>query len=103
MESCQSFLGCSAPLCPLDADLALRVWYADEPVCKSQKHGKHRWIKKQRSIQRRETKSWFGKPVGYQDLFGASRKKVLSPEQIKKLSERMKNIAKIRGVKVNGA
>jgi len=30
MQNCPRFEVCDAPLCPLDPDLALRVWYAGE-------------------------------------------------------------------------
>jgi hypothetical protein len=92
MERCGLFLKCSANLCPLDPDLKIRVWYADEDICRSHIYGKHRWIKKQRSIQRRKTKSWFGHPVTQDDLFAASRKKVLSEKHLQELKDRMTNI-----------
>lgn len=54
MIDCQSYEGCSAPLCPLMADLLPRaVWYSDEEVCR--KKGATRlypWVKLQRRISR---------------------------------------------------
>jgi len=82
---CSRFDVCSANLCPLDAGLSDRIWYADEAICKSQKHGRHRWIRKQRSIQRRKTASWLEKPITFQMLSDASRKRVVTPETIERL------------------
>jgi len=81
-------------LCPLDKELPLRIWYSEEPICRSRKHGSHRWIKKQRSIQRRKTKSWFDKPVTYQMLYDASRPMKLNNKQRRQRAERIK---KLRG------
>lgn len=92
MESCPSFISCSAPLCPLDDDIDLRMWYDDEDVCISQIYGKHRWIKKQRSIVRRRTKTWLDRPVTYKELYSASRKRYISPERLEQMKT---NLAKI--------
>jgi len=92
MSLCPSFMTCNAPLCPLDPGLELRIWYADEDICKSRKFGGRRWIKKQRSIKKYQTKSWLGKAKTYNDLYQASRPRTLSPEYRKALSERMKKI-----------
>jgi len=91
---CSRFDVCSANLCPLDARLSERIWYADEQVCKSQTHGRHRWIRKQRSIQRRQTASWLERPITYQMLFDASRKREVKPETLERLKtmrERIQN------------
>jgi len=88
-NACSNFEFCDAPLCPLDDSLKSRVWYADEDICKSRVHGKHRWINKQRSIRRRRTKSWFERPVSYDDLVQASRPKKLTEAQRQILAERM--------------
>ena len=84
-KDCDRFNVCGASLCPLDSGLSERIWYADEAVCKSQKHGRHRWIRKQRSIQRRQTTSWIDRPVTFSQLFDASRKKSVSPATLKRL------------------
>jgi hypothetical protein len=89
MEQCPQFESCSASLCPLDAFIKDRTWYSDEAVCNSRKHGCHRWIRKQRSIQRRLTQCWLEKAITWQELFDASRPKQLSPEQIQALKERL--------------
>ena len=82
MERCTRFNICNAPLCPLDSDIKDRVWWADEEVCRSRKYGQHRWIRKQRSIQRRETKSWIDKPITYEMLIDASwPRKPMTKEQ----------------------
>jgi len=53
IEACPSFLdGCSAPLCPLADNLADCLWYADEPICQSQKF-KPLWARVQRRIAAR--------------------------------------------------
>lgn len=90
MEQCRLFKECSAPLCPLDSNLNKRIWCVDEPICKSRKFGQHRWIKKQRSIRKRQTKSWLDQPITYQDLYAASRKRNLSEKQLIELRARMK-------------
>ena len=84
-EDCNRFDFCSAPLCPLDPGLSDVIWYADEAICKSRTHGKHRWIKKQRSIQRRKTASWQEKPITFQMLFKASLKRKVKPETLERL------------------
>ena len=92
MEQCRWFNECGAPLCPLDLDLHKRIWYADEAVCKSRIFGKHRWIRKQRSINKRQTKSWIDQPITYQELYDASRKRELSEDQLEELRARIKKI-----------
>ncbi len=86
------FKACSAPLCPLDTDLNRRIWYADEAICKSRIFGQHRWIRKQRSIRKNQTKSWLDRPVTYQEIYDASRKRNLSDKQLIELKARMKKI-----------
>ena len=90
VQRCLIFTDCDASLCPLDNDLTLRIWYADEPVCRSRKHGQHRWIRKQRSIQRRKTKAWFNKPIAWQMLYDASRPMQLTDAQRKQRAEYLK-------------
>jgi len=96
MSKCSSFNKCSAPLCPLDPEISRRIWYADEPVCISARFGKHRWIRKQRSIQRRGTKSWQNRPVTYDQLFKASRPREISEDRRKGLSDRLRKIRENR-------
>jgi len=84
---CSRFDVCSANLCPLDPGLSLAVWFSDESICVSHQHSKHRWIKKQRSIQRRRTASWLDKPVTHQMLYDVSRKKQMSPDALEQLAE----------------
>ncbi len=90
MDRCRSFETCDAPLCPLDPDLHERIWYSDEPVCKSRVYGQHRWIRKQRSIQRRRTACWLDRPVTYQQLYDASRPRQMTDEQRRNIAERLK-------------
>jgi len=102
MEKCNRFNECSAPLCPLDPDIKTRLWFHDEEICKSWEHNKHRWIKKQRSIVRRKTKSYLDKPVTYEQLFAASRPKRFSDEQRAKMAVSMKRISEARKIKASG-
>ena len=102
MENCSRFSECSSPLCPLDPDIKKRVWFHDEEICKSREHNKHRWIKKQRSIVRRKTKSYLNKPITYEQLYAVSRPKQLSDEQRAKLAIRMKQISEARKIKAEG-
>jgi hypothetical protein len=81
MERCKSFKRCSAQLCPLDPDLKKRVWYHDEAICNSKIYCKHRWINKQRSIQKNKTKRWLDKPITYDELYAASRPRKLTRHQ----------------------
>ena len=54
MTECPQFNTCSAPLCPLDKEIQDRLWYPDEPICKSQKYGKGvLFVKNQRKIAKR--------------------------------------------------
>ena len=91
MAVCPSFESCSAPLCPLDPGLADRIWYSDEPVCFGRAGAGCRWIKKQRSIVRRNTQSWLDRPITQQELYAASRPKQLSDEQKAVLRDRLAN------------
>jgi len=36
-EECPSFIRCSAPLCPLDPDIAIRIKLSDEEKCRANK------------------------------------------------------------------
>jgi hypothetical protein len=85
MNSCDRFDQCGAPLCPLDEHLNKRCWYSDESVCQSRKHGNRSWVKKQKSIVQRQTKSWLNRPVMFQDLYDASRPRKISEAQKKRL------------------
>lgn len=33
MDTCQSYEGCSAPICPLDSSFNYAIWYPDELIC----------------------------------------------------------------------
>ena len=50
-EQCKLFKDkdCEAPLCPLE-DNPLRIWFADEWVCRARKFQSLPWIKKQKRI-----------------------------------------------------
>ena len=86
MEECSSFLTCDAPLCPLDKDVDLRIWYPDEPICKGHYAKGVRWIRKQRSIIRNQTKSWLnGNYITKKQLEDASKPKKISMEQMERL------------------
>ena len=85
MKGCNRFEKCSAPLCPLDENVKKRCWYSDEEICRSRKHGNRRWVKKQKNIVKRRVKSWFNRPVTYQELFDASRPRKISDAQKKRL------------------
>lgn len=92
--NCNRFESCNAPLCPLDPDIDKRVWYSDEDICKSQEHNKHRWIKKQRSIVKKQTKSYLNRPVTYQQLYDASRPMELSNREREMRRQRMLQMVK---------
>jgi hypothetical protein len=85
-EDCSRHNYCSASICPLDVDIAKRVWFSDEAICKSTKHSKDiRWIRKQRSIVRRQTTSWLNRPISHKELVDASRKKTVSSDLLERL------------------
>ena len=53
-KECPSFIGCSAPLCPLDEDLDIRVWYPDEPICVREGiSGDYPWLNTQKKIAKK--------------------------------------------------
>ena len=93
-HECLRFNHCSAPLCPLDEGINDRIWYHDEEVCRAQRFNKRRWIRKQCSIQKRQTKSWLDKPISYQMLFDASRPRIFTLEQPEKMRERGRQLHK---------
>ena len=101
-EDCPRYPGCSAPLCPLDNQLEDRIWLAedDDEICLSQKYSKDaRWIKKQKSIMKRKTKSWYGKATKYQDLVDASRPPKISDEMMQQRKDRMSKLHEARKAK----
>ncbi len=52
-ETCPSYEGCSAPLCPLDKNsLKNGLWFPDEPIC-SNLSERTDWIRKQRRVARK--------------------------------------------------
>lgn len=86
---CPSFHKCSANLCPRDPKIKDRVWFVGEEICTSRQYGQRRWVRKQRSINKRQTKSYLNRPVTYQELFDNSRPRQLSPEQREALRQRI--------------
>jgi hypothetical protein len=102
MSECPSFESCDASLCPLDNDLKKRVWYSDEAICSGRAGSGKRWIKKQRSIVRRQTKSWLDKPVTYQQLYDVSRPRKLTDAQRAELVSRMSRIRASHKMEVRG-
>jgi hypothetical protein len=51
-EDCNSFNGCSAPLCPLSEELKYCIWYPDEQVCNSSKFARLHWVKIQKRLRK---------------------------------------------------
>jgi len=94
-ENCPKFNTCSAPLCPLDPELKKRIWFWDEPICRNPEFKNLRWIKKQKSIQKRRTKSWLNRPITIIDLIRASRPRKLSPEERKRRAEQLQAIRRL--------
>ena len=47
-KNCKYFDTCSAPMCPMDAEVAKVAWFADEPACRL--HDVPEWVKRQRKI-----------------------------------------------------
>lgn len=73
MDRCRHFERCSAPLCPVDERIRHRVWYAGEPVCKNPLHTRLGWIRKQRTIGRKQLKFWLNRPIDLTELAEASQ------------------------------
>jgi len=92
IESCPRYNECSAPLCPLDPDLSKCVWFVGEAICLSSEHCKHRWINKQKSITKRQTKSYLDVSVTHQQLYDASRPKNFSEEQREAMKARIAQV-----------
>lgn len=103
MKECSSFNTCDAPLCPLDKDIHDRIWYSDEDICQGRGGSGKRWIKKQRSIVKRQTKSWLNRPITFQQLYDASRPRKLSDAQRAELVSRMTQIRASRKIISNSA
>ena len=51
-EDCELFVGCKAPLCPMDADAEKGLWYPDEPICRSEKFQDLVWVARQRDVHK---------------------------------------------------
>jgi hypothetical protein len=96
MHECGSCETCSASICPLDPSKESRVWYIGEEVCKGRSGSGRRYIKKQRSYNKRKPKSYMGKPLSYQMLYDNSRPRVMTDEQRAELQERGKKLALLR-------
>ncbi len=98
MQGCPSYESCNSPLCPLDPKLKDRLWFADEDICQGRAGSGKRWIKKQRSIVKRQTKSYMDRAVTYQELYDNSRPRQMSEEQRAILVTRMQNIRNLKKV-----
>jgi len=77
------------------------VWYADEDICQGRAGSGKRWIKKQRSIVRRQYKKWLNRPVTYQELFDKSRPKKFTDVQRAELVSRMSQMRASRKTKAS--
>ena len=51
-EDCESFVGCKAPLCPMDPDAEKGLWYPDEPICRAEQFQELVWVARQRDIHK---------------------------------------------------
>ena len=77
------------------------MWYADEDICQGRAGSGKRWIKKQRSIVRRQYKKWLNRPVTYQELFDKSRPKKFTDVQRAELVSRMSQMRASRKTKAS--
>lgn len=62
MESkeCRRFEGCSAPLCPMDAEsLKNGIWYPDEDICPLNDSSRLLWVRNQKKIAKRCRDGYF--------------------------------------------
>jgi len=53
--TCPSYVGCNAPICPLDNRPGAQ-WFPDEDICTSLPFRKLPWVRVQRKIKRRHLK-----------------------------------------------
>ena len=99
MQDCPSFESCNAPLCPLDPQLKDCIWFADEDICSGRAGSGKRWIKKQRSITKRQTNSYLNRPVSFQELYDNSRPRQMTDEQREALVVRMAKVRAMSNIK----
>jgi hypothetical protein len=92
-KDCSLFEKCPAPLCPLDPGLKARAWLIEEQVCRKYHT---RWIRKQKSIQKRQTASYQGRLISILDLISVSRPKHFSEKQLQAIRDRLKNARALR-------
>ena len=52
-EECPSYVGCSAPLCPLDKASKSIIWYPGEPICNAKGLRNLDWVRMQRWLVRK--------------------------------------------------
>ena len=45
MEECKKYVGCDAPICPLDPEAHLRVRYPEDDICVYCRHRKQKGIR----------------------------------------------------------
>jgi len=81
-------LTCSAPLCPLDPELAKRSWTIGEEVCTRSEHKEEPWIRRQKKLNRVRPASLMGQTFTTEYLTStAPQKRTLSPEHRARLRE----------------
>jgi len=123
-EKCKKYEKCEAPLCPLDeVSLNHGIWYPNEEICSIREYQQLLWIKNQKKIAKKtsdfdtyytvemlnrkfvitkaikgldpdgdykkELKKWLKAHKPY-------KKREVSEEERKRMSDRLKNIAKFR-------
>ena len=51
-RDCKYFEECNAPLCPLDTEVKMHTWFADEGICRRRPFAKNQIIQNQKKLQK---------------------------------------------------
>lgn len=69
---CKHFISCSANLCPLDPDLALRSWFIGEEICRLKMHADLPMARRQKQLNRRQPKEYLERPLSARWLISSN-------------------------------
>ena len=67
-KACPLYERCSAPICPMDPNIAARTWYSDEDICSSSKFKDHRVVVTQRKIAKKGSDGYFSYSMLNRDI-----------------------------------
>jgi hypothetical protein len=93
---CKHFPSCNASLCPLDPELENRTWFVGESICKRLDYAALPMVKRQKQLNKKRPGKYSERPLHAEWLRRTVRKKrLLSPERLSQLRDRMKKMGKI--------